>query len=65
MRNGVLLAEDAPIKLLERCHVSSLEDAFLLLSQEQEKEIEVMYFSKLPCVLVIEERKKNSSDSST
>lgn len=42
MRNGVLLAEDTPIKLLEKCHVSSLEDAFLTLSQEQEKEVEVI-----------------------
>lgn len=36
MRNGVLLAEDAPTALIERCGCTDLEEAFLILSHKQE-----------------------------
>ncbi|XP_073990101.1 ABC transporter G family member 23-like isoform X2 [Rhodnius prolixus] len=36
MRSGVLLAEESPIKLLERYNCESLEDVFLKLSEKQE-----------------------------
>ncbi|XP_055688091.1 ABC transporter G family member 23 [Lutzomyia longipalpis] len=37
MRNGILLAEDAPKNILTQFECSSLEDAFLILSQKQGK----------------------------
>lgn len=35
MRNGILLAEDSPENILTAFNTSSLEDAFLILSQKQ------------------------------
>lgn len=35
MRNGVLLAEDTPNNIMRQYEVSSVEDAFLILSQRQ------------------------------
>lgn len=35
MRNGILLAEDAPEKILQAFGTTTLEDAFLILSQKQ------------------------------
>lgn len=46
MRNGVLLAEDAPTVLMERCSCTDLEEAFLILSHKQEntsKDVELSY----------------------
>lgn len=37
MRNGILLAEDSPRNILTQFECSSLEDAFLILSQKQGK----------------------------
>ena len=36
MRGGVLLAEEPPVQLMERCGCSDLEEAFLTLSHKQE-----------------------------
>lgn len=36
MRNGKLLAEAPPMKLIEKYECSELEDVFLLLSRKQE-----------------------------
>ena len=36
MRGGVLLAEEAPLQLMEKCGCSDLEEAFLTLSHKQE-----------------------------
>ncbi|XP_037949298.1 ABC transporter G family member 23 [Teleopsis dalmanni] len=35
MRNGVLLAEDTPIAIMQKFECNSIEDAFLILSQKQ------------------------------
>lgn len=35
MRNGILLAEDAPQNIMTMFNSSTLEDAFLILSQKQ------------------------------
>lgn len=35
MRNGVLLAEDTPDNIMQRYEVSTVEEAFLILSQKQ------------------------------
>lgn len=35
MRNGILLAEDSPDNIMKAFNTSSLEDAFLILSQKQ------------------------------
>lgn len=39
MRNGVLVAEDSPQRILQMTESSSLEEAFLRLSEKQENEI--------------------------
>lgn len=39
MRNGVQMAEDSPERILRMCETTSLEEAFLRLSQVQENEI--------------------------
>jgi hypothetical protein len=49
MRNGVLLAEDAPNSLLERLHLNSLEDVFLSLCR-QDGDTEDMSLSSLETV---------------
>lgn len=36
MRGGILLAEESPEMLMERCNTVTLEDAFLSLSYKQE-----------------------------
>lgn len=36
MRGGVLLAEEAPLQLMEKSNCSDLEEAFLVLSHKQE-----------------------------
>lgn len=36
MRDGVLLAEESPLDLMQRCQCSNLEDAFLFLSKKQD-----------------------------
>lgn len=36
MRDGVLIIEESPEGLMTRCGTTSLEDAFLILSQKQE-----------------------------
>lgn len=46
MRFGVLLAEESPIKLLERYNCESLEDVFLKLSEKQE------YVDTMPVILL-------------
>ncbi len=38
MRGGVLLAEETPLSLMERCGCNDLEEAFLMLSHKQEDE---------------------------
>lgn len=40
MRNGVLLIEDTPQNLLELCETTSLEAAFLKLSEQQDKRLQ-------------------------
>ena len=37
MRNGTLLAEDSPCRLMMQYNSSSLEDIFLQLSQQQQQ----------------------------
>ena len=39
MRQGILLIEDTPQNLLQLCETDSLEDAFLQLSEQQEKRL--------------------------
>lgn len=36
MRDGVLLAEESPLDLMQRYQCSNLEDAFLILSKKQD-----------------------------
>lgn len=36
MRDGILIIEESPEMLMTRCNTTSLEDAFLILSQKQE-----------------------------
>lgn len=36
MREGILVAEDSPDVLMARCNATTLEAAFLTLSQKQE-----------------------------
>lgn len=46
MRGGVLLAEEPPLQLMEKCGCSDLEEAFLTLSHKQEhapKPVELSY----------------------
>lgn len=42
MRSGVLLAEEAPVSLMERCGCTDLEEAFLMLSHKQEQDTKTM-----------------------
>ena len=49
MRNGVLLAEEAPGSLLERLQLGSLEDVFLSLCR-QDGDTEDMSLSSLDTV---------------
>lgn len=39
MRNGVLLAEDSPSRIMQRFQVDNLQDAFLQLSTRQENNL--------------------------
>lgn len=39
MRNGILLAEDTPEKIMNRFESNSIEEAFLILSQKQGDDI--------------------------
>jgi hypothetical protein len=37
LRGGVLLAEDSPLSLMDKCGCEDLEEAFLKLTREQER----------------------------
>ncbi|KAK7588215.1 hypothetical protein V9T40_005460 [Parthenolecanium corni] len=49
LRNGKLLAEDPPYKLMEKCSCDNLEEAFLKLSITQEdRDVEEEFYSSAP-----------------
>lgn len=48
MRGGILLAEEAPLSLMERCGCADLEEAFLMLSHKQEQDTKSMVSQYLP-----------------
>lgn len=39
MRNGILLAEDSPTRIMSKFESNSIEEAFLILSQKQGEDI--------------------------
>lgn len=49
MRSGVLLAEEAPLSLMERCGCADLEEAFLMLSHKQEQDTKSMVSLQWHC----------------
>lgn len=64
MRHGVLLAEATPFNLMEKCNTTSLEDAFLKLSEDQEKGIKSQIFIENPDAIDRHCANRSSSTSS-
>lgn len=56
LRNGKLLAEDPPYKLMEKCSCDNLEEAFLKLSITQEdhdvEEVSILSFQCVPKLVI-------------
>lgn len=64
MRNGVLLAEATPYNLMQKFETTSLEEAFLRLSEDQEKGIKSQLFIENPDTIDRHSTNRSSNNSS-